>query len=199
MDEQDNLSNKQRLHLIEQMISAAKDEHRESGIPWLFWGSLLFGASVTSIVLMLVEKMEYISQVWSGMLVAGSVIYSIMAFTTKREAVKTYVEELLERFEKGFFISLFAMVAGLFLLDAGGRLFGFYYILYAFWLFIHGSAIRFRPLIIGAFFNWVAAILIFIMDDFLYSMIVSAIAIFIGFIVPGYLLRKQYIKQNKNK
>jgi hypothetical protein len=204
MQQQDNFSHQESLHLIEKMISAAKDEHRESGIPWLFWGSLLFGASVTSAVLMVSGGEEHVGKVWSIMLAAGSVLYVIMVLTQKRGVVKTYVEELLDRFETGFFISLFAMVAGNFLVTGTIGVFGFYYILYAFWLFLHGSAIRFRPLLIGAIANWIAAILIFIIskeearnESVVYIMIISAIAILVGFLIPGYLLRKQYLKKTK--
>jgi hypothetical protein len=110
--------------------------------------------------------------------------------------VKTYVQELLDRLGAGFFISLFAIVAAGFISKTSFG-FGYYYILYAFWMFIHGSAIRFRPLIIGAYVNWMAAIAIFLLKDTTQIMIVSAIAVFIGYLVPGYMLKVEYKKKMK--
>ncbi|MEO5648203.1 MAG: hypothetical protein ABIQ56_07550, partial [Chitinophagaceae bacterium] len=68
----------------------------------------------------------------------------------------------------------------------------YYYILYAFWMYIHGSAIRFKPLIIGAYVNWTAAIGIFLVKDFAIAMLISSVAILVGYLIPGYMLRSEY-------
>ena len=45
MEEEKSFSHSQSLSVIEQMIAAAKNEHREKGDGWLMWGWLLFMAS----------------------------------------------------------------------------------------------------------------------------------------------------------
>ena len=193
--EERNITEKESLHLIQQMIQVAKEEHRENGDGWLIWGWLLFLASISSAILAYVEIRGYIAWIWSGILVIGLVIYLVFHVLTRRdERVKTYVQELLDRIGAGFFISLFAIVAGGFILNSSYS-FGYYYILYAFWMFIHGSAIRFRPLIIGAYVNWLAAIAIFLLHDLAQIMAVSAIAVLIGYLIPGYMLRAEYRKK----
>jgi len=112
----------------------------------------------------------------------------------ERKNVRTYIQVLLDRLGAGFFISLFVLIAAAYM-SKSGFAFGYYYVLYAFWMFIHGSAIRFRPLIIGAAVNWAAAIAIFIIKDFRYDMMVSAFAIAAGYLIPGYMLRAQYRKK----
>ena len=57
------------LRLIEQMISAAKNDHRESGHGWLWWGWLLFGASVLSALFVQIKHTQYIGWVWAVMTV----------------------------------------------------------------------------------------------------------------------------------
>lgn len=193
--EEKKLSGEESLLLIQQMIQVARDEHREKGDGWLIWGWLLFGASVASIIMSYAKLGRYIGWMWLGMLAVGLVVYAIGHLQKqKREKVHTYVQELLNRIENGFFISLFAIVASSYISDSNFS-FGYFYILYAFWMFIHGSAIRFRPLIIGAWVNWAAAIAIFGVQDFKYDMMISALAVLVGYLIPGYMLRAEYRKK----
>ena len=193
--EEKKMTGHESLHLIQQMIQVAKEDHRENGEGWLIWGWLLFIASLTSAILGYLNIKGYISWIWLGTLVIGLVLYLILhVFKQKHVKVKTYVHELLDRLGTGFFISLFAIIAAGFINKTGVG-FGYYFILYAFWMFIHGSAIRFRPLIIGAFVNWAAAIAIFLLKDVAPVMLVSTIAVLIGYLIPGYMLRKEYRKK----
>ncbi len=197
---EEQLSHRQSLGIIEQMIAAAKNEHREKGDGWLIWGWLLFIASTSSVVCMLLQKRELVGWIWTGMLVIGFALGFFISIIRKRKAkVTTYIQELLQKLGAGFFISLFVMIASSYITKSYYA-FGYYYILYAFWMYIHGSAIRFRPLIIGAVINWLAAILIFFSNDnFLYIMIISSIAILGGYLIPGYMLRNQFKKSNQLK
>jgi Flp pilus assembly protein TadB len=195
--EERKLTEQESLQLIHQMIQVAKEDHRENGDGWLIWGWLLFIASVLSAVFSYLELQNYISWVWTGTLGVGLLIGVLLyIFRKKPDTVKTYVQELLDRLGAGFFISLFAIVAASFISKTSFG-FGYYYILYAFWMFIHGSAIRFRPLIIGAYVNWMAAIAIFLLNDTTQIMIVSAIAVFTGYLIPGYMLKVEYKKKMK--
>jgi hypothetical protein len=195
--EERKLTEHESLQLIHQMIQVAKTDHRENGDGWLIWGWLLFIASVSSAVLDYVDLRKYISWVWTATLGVGLIIYLIFhVLKRKDEKVKTYVQELLDRLGAGFFISLFAIIAAGFIIKTSFG-FGYYYILYAFWMYIHGSAIRFRPLIIGAYVNWMAAIMIFLLNDTAQIMIVSAVAVLIGYLVPGYMLKAEYRKKVK--
>jgi hypothetical protein len=188
------LSTMQSLTLIEQMIASAKDDHRENGAGWLLWGWLLFGASVSSVILIELDSPQYISWVWTGILVVGLIIWvGLAVFRPKQRVVTTFVTELLHKLGLGFFISLLVMVAASFI-TMHHNAFGYYYILYAFWMFIQGSALRFKPLLIGAVVNWAAAIAIFLIDDFYYTMLISTVAVLVGYLVPGYMLRQQYNK-----
>lgn len=198
MENEKSLSHTQSLNIIEQMISAARNDHRENGDGWLIWGWLLFAASAASAVLVYFKKFGYIGYVWTGMLVVGFVLYFAWRMGNKKsKEVKTYMQELFQKFNTGFFISLFVLIAASWI-SGSVFAFGYYYILYAFWMFMHGSAIRFKPLIIGAVVNWLAAIAIFLIHDLFYVMLISAIAVLIGYLIPGYMLRYQYNKKTKS-
>ena len=195
--EERKITEHEGLELIQKMIQVAKADHNENGDAWLIWGWLLFIASVASAILSFFQVRGYISWVWTGILIVGMVLYFLLHVLRRRdEKVKTYVQELLDRLGTGFFISLFVIVAASFISKVSFG-FGYYYILYAFWMFIHGSAIRFRPLIIGAYVNWLAAIAIFLLNDVTQIMIVSAIAVLVGYLIPGYMLQAEYRKKMK--
>lgn len=199
-----NISNQESLKLIQQMIQVAKEDHRENGDGWLIWGWLLFVASVSSMVFAHLELYEYVSYAWLGALASGMLIGGVLyllgrSHKQKNREVRTYVQELVDRLGTAFFISLLILVAANFIGDRPGFAFGYYYVLYAFWMFIHGSAIRFKPLIMGAAVNWAAAIAMFFIQDFRYDMLVSAIAILVGYLIPGYLLRSKFRKAAQHK
>ncbi len=184
------------LRIIQQMIGAARDEHHEKGDGWLFWGWLLFTASASSVVLSYIGRPDLIKYAWNGALVIGPIIYFLRYFQKKNEnMVRTYVQNLLHKIQVGFYISLVVIVISGFWKADSSFIFGYYYMLYAFWMYIHGSALRFKPLIAGAYINWVAAILIFAIDPFRYDMIVSSVAVLFGYLVPGYMLKAAYRKK----
>lgn len=199
MTNEEKPTHTQSLQIIEQMIMAARNDHRENGAGWLNWGWLLFIASIASAVVVKLQLYGIISKIWLGVLVVGGSI-ELFIYLQKKEVplVTSYVQELLKKFERGFFISLIVMIVASYI---SGRpsAFGYYYILYAFWMFIHGSAIRFKPLLIGAVINWVAALAIFWVNDFFYAMVISAAAILTGYLIPGYMLKSQFNKQKRNR
>lgn len=200
MQKDSNLTHQQSFGLIEQMIAAAKNEHREKGDGWLLWGWLLFIASFSSVILIATGNGDFVEWIWLGMIVIGTIVAVFLyAIKKKNNEVTTYAHDLLNKLLSGFFISLVVMIAASYITRSYNA-FGYYYILYAFWMFIHGSAIRFRPLIAGAIINWIAAIAMFFASgNFLYMMTISSIAILAGYLVPGYMLRNQFNKKNIQK
>jgi Flp pilus assembly protein TadB len=190
------MTGEESFRIIQQMIEVAKDEQHDRGDGWLIWGWILFSVSVLSAIFMKTGLGRYIGTAWTVALVVGLVIYFLGHLVVKKKTklTKTYVKDILDRIGTGFFISLFVLVAASFLTNSISA-FGYYYVLYAFWMFIYGSVLKFRPLIYGAVINWIAAISIFMIKDFFFIMVISAVAILLGYIIPGYLLRAEYNKK----
>jgi hypothetical protein len=189
--EEKNLTGQESLAIISQMIRVARDDHRETGNGWLVWGWLLFFASVLSAIFSHLHMNRHIGTTWIAMLALGLILNAVFHMR-RRKAVNTYIQDLIDKMGTGFFISLFAIVASTLLSRTPGFAFGYYYILYAFWMYIHGSALHFKPLLVGAVINWAAALAIFIIPDFKYDMVVSAVAVSAGYLVPGYMLKAEY-------
>lgn len=89
---QEDFSKNDSLRLIEQMISAAKNDHRENGQGWLLWGWLLFGASILSALLVQIKQTQYIGWVWAVMTVIVIISFVLELRITKTAVVKTYIE-----------------------------------------------------------------------------------------------------------
>ena len=195
----ETFSKEESFTIITKMINQAKNEYSDKGDGWLLWGWLLFIASASSAIFEQIDLSSYVRWVWNGMGLIV-IIYFLYKLVLKKNThtVKTYVEEMLKRFGFGFMFSVIVTIIAT-SIKGDGFAFGYFFILYAFWMFIHGSTLRYNPLIIGAVINWAAAILIFITHDFKYIMIISAIAVAFGYLVPGYMLRNQYKNLSKNK
>lgn len=196
------MSESESLELIRNMIQTARDEHNDNGLGWRVWGWVLFVASFGTYLSMEFRwKGSY--WLWNLALPVG-IVLMVLSALRKRTHKKnlTYAQDLLDRIGIGFFASLLSMIAGIniyfaYTTDPGDIDFwGFFYILYAFWMYIHGSALKFRPLIIGAVLNWLAGILMFRISDMKYEMLIGAIAILLGYLVPGYLL---FLQSKKRK
>ncbi|KIC94540.1 hypothetical protein [Flavihumibacter solisilvae] len=199
----EKMTEAESLALISQMIQSARDEHHENGRGWRTWGWILFIASAGTFLMLEYEvKGSYF--LWNLALPVG-IFFMVLAGLRRKKIRKnlTYAQELLDRIGLGFFASLLAMVVGvnvffIFSTSEGGIDFwGFFYILYGFWMYIHGSALKFRPLVYGAILNWIAGIAMFGVPEMKYKMLIGAVAVLLGYLVPGYLLYFQSKRQKK--
>jgi hypothetical protein len=197
-------SSQDSLKLIEQMIGRARAEEKESGKGWIIWGWLLFLASVVH-YLMIRTGMPNGNIVWIifGIAAVFLALYEMVLkkYVSKKDAkATTYTHELVNRLGIAFFISLMVIVYGNIQLDlnASGVNFGYLLVLYAFWLFIHGSAFRFRLFIIGAIINWVGALIIFYWKESLGAevLLVHAFCVAMGYLIPGHIAFRKYGKSD---
>jgi hypothetical protein len=70
--------------------------------------------------------------------------------------------------------------------------------LYGFWILIYGTALNFRPLLIGAYVTWGFAFAsLFVKENqFEVVMILHALAVLSGYIIPGYIANNKFKKIN---
>jgi hypothetical protein len=195
-----SLSGEDSLKLIEQMIGRARAEEKDSGIRWIIWGWLLFVASLTH-YFMIKTGTTGGNKVWMifGIVAFLLAIYEMVfrIYIVKHTAkVKTYTNELVNRLGIAFFISMMIMVYGNYKLGLNdtGVNFGYLLLLYGFWMFIHGSAFRYRLLIYGAVINWGGAGIIFYFGNKLgaESLLVHAFCVAFGYLLPGHFARNKY-------
>jgi hypothetical protein len=188
------------LLIIQQMISQAKQENKEDGKGWILWGWLLFAASLFSL---LNYELKITSQYffWNSFGIFGICFFLYQAvkyFLLKPKArVKTYTGDLLQRLNIGFFMSLFFIIVAMnFTIDPTAG-FPILINLYGFWLLIYGTALNFKPFTIGAFLNWGLGIISLFVHSFDKIMLIHAVAVLCGYIIPGHLANNEFKKAKR--
>jgi hypothetical protein len=184
------------------MIGRARAEEKDSGRGWIIWGWLLFIASLIH-YFMIRSGMKNGSTVWKVFGIAAILlsVYEMIFrkyFSKTNVKVKTYTNELVNKLGIAFFISLIIMVYGNSQtgMHPSGVNFGYLLLLYGFWMFIHGSAFRYRLLIFGAIINWAGALVIFYFREKLGAeiLLVHAFCVAMGYLVPGHIALIKYSK-----
>lgn len=206
--EEKQLTERESLQLIQQMISMAKKEQKDDGMGWILWGWLLFLASLLT-VLNLQFRWFNTFFFWNlfGFVTLLAFLYELVVryFVKKAARVRTYTRDLFSRLNGGFFICIiFTIVA----INIGTRVlsrrygvpdmtfvnlgFALLINLYAFWILIYGTALDFRPSVIGAYVAWAFGIAALFSQDFAQVMILQALAVLAGYIIPGHLANREF-------
>ena len=194
MDEQKELTGEKSLEIIQQMIQKAKTNFTDDGYGWLVWGSMIFLASLATYFLADAQS----SNLFLAWNIFGGVAILLLAYgflKPKRTSAKSYISDILRYVDIGFTICLFIIIFSMNVAVRPNAGFGYLLMLYGFLMLIQSGALKFKPLLIGAIVNWIGAIAIFLNTEFKYDMLITAAAVFIGYIIPGLMLRAQFKKE----
>jgi hypothetical protein len=181
-----DLSNQQRLELITNMIHEAKSFVATRGSSQiLLWGWVIALANLSHFILEQVGyAMPYI--VWLSVFpTAGYSIY--LAQKMKGSGVSSHIDQLYGQ------VWIAVAVVIVFSLLMMGRLsFNHNPVILAAagaGMYMTGRLLKYRPVLIGAFVLWAAALVEWqVAIEWHY--LISSIAVFIGYLLPGYLLKK---------
>jgi hypothetical protein len=196
--EEKQISGQEGLAIIQQMINAAKKEQKDNGMGWIIWGWLLFLASAFTWINM---KMQWRSTwfFWNlfGAATLVILLYQVIrySFFRRKDRVRTYMKDLFEKLNVGFFIQLFFVILAM---NLGGisAVKGFAILIgtYGFWILIYGALLDFKPSIIGAFITWAFGIGALFAESFDQTMILHGAAVLFGYIIPGHIAYKEFKK-----
>ena len=192
------VSGAESLEIIQNMINKAKNQFSENGFMYLLWGWAIFTLSISQFVLkhFFQEPRHYL--VWT--LVWIVLIIQFIYIWKKRRAirVKTYTEEILKYVWICFVIVMFLLSFVL------SKALGYEYdklmnpillVAYGIPTFLSGFILRFQPLVIGGIGCWALSIIAtFLPYDF--RILTLSLAVVIAWIIPGYLLRAKYKREN---
>ena len=209
--EEKQLSEEESLMLIHQMIQTAKKEQKDDGKGWILWGWMLVAASLLTVLNMRFHWFKDVFLFWN-LFGAFTVLYFIYTtivyfFFRKTERVKTYTSDLFAKLNTGFFISLFFIIVSI---NVAARVlynkydvadgtpvrigFALLINLYAFWVLVYGTALNFRPSVIAAYCTWVIGFVALFMKTFEQVMLLHALAVLIGYILPGHIAYREFKK-----
>lgn len=200
--EEKQLSQQESLLLIQQMIQTAKKEQKDNGRGWILWGWMLFVASILTIV-NLHARWFNTYFFWNLFGIATIIIFIYETVTAlvlrKHIRVRTYTKDLFEKLNAGFFISLMFVIVAINTGVPPTKGFALLISLYAFWILIYGSALNFKPSIIGAYITWGFAIAALFVKTFEWVMVMHALGVLFGYIIPGHIAYKEFEKIHRKE
>jgi hypothetical protein len=182
---------KDSLKLIHEMIQASRNNIRDNAFFYLLWGWLVLCASIGHFVLEMID-FRYCWIPWPVLMTIGMIASVIQGIRLgKKSQVITHMDKAVIYLWYGFFfvvIILLAMaMAGKLAWEAANPLI---ITLYGLGTFVSGGILKFRPLIWGGVFCWVASVAAFY-TPYPYLMLITGLSIIVAYLIPGYLLRKE--------
>ncbi len=191
------LTEQQSLQIIQQMIQSAKQEQKDDGMGWIIWGWLLFSASVLT-VLNIQFRWFQTFFFWNIFGLAAVLLLSISIIRSlifrQKKGVRTYIQDVFEKLNIGFAISLLLNIIAMNLFEKPTIGFALLTGLYGFWILIYGALLDFKPSVIAAYILFALALATLFLQTFKMVMLLHSIAILIGYLIPGYIANAEFKK-----
>lgn len=192
--QEENISEKESLQIIESMINKAKNQFSENGHLYLLWGWTVLICSLSQFILMYFVNFEKHYLVWLATWLVFFYQIFYLRKERRRQIVRTYTDSII-----GFVWITFVILMFLF-----GFLFGrvmgedYYYFMYPGFLalygmptFLSGIILRFKPLVIGGICCWILSIVsAYTPADF--QLLLIPVAMIAAWIIPGYRMKAKY-------
>ncbi len=192
MEQEKNLTGQESLEVISRMIRTAQHDIHDSSFYYLIWGWLVFIASTSNFLLMKASYQDPFIP-WAILMPLGGIVTGIYSYKQKRQQrVKTYIDDVMKYVLIAFMVSLFTVL--LFMSKLELATYPMVMMVYGMWLFISGGALRFQPLIYGGVINWAPGIASFFVP-FEMQLILLALAVLLGYIIPGHMLKNKFRNQ----
>lgn len=190
------LGAQKKLELISQMISSARNKFADDGFHLMLWGWLIILSCIVQFIMIEYVAMPTQSNwVWLLMPIIGTPISIWYGYTKSKEAkVESYIDSFYKFIWIGFFISIAATV--FVSVKFGHSPTAFIMILMGLMVFIAGVILSFKYLIAGSIIFWIGAILLAFNPNDALQLLIFALSVLGGYIIPGMLLRRAYKKSN---
>ncbi len=186
METENNLSEKESLQIIRNMIEAAKDDVKADAFIFLLWGWLVFIASMSQFLIIKMELQINNSLPWLLMPLGGIITPIYVVLKRKKAKTRTHITESLKFIWIAFTVAL--LIIMFFNKMEFTQVLPVIMCLYGVGLFLSGSVLKFKPLVFGGMFCWASAIAGFYVQS-IYVLLVLALCVLGGYIIPGYLLK----------
>jgi hypothetical protein len=191
MEAEKSLNNEESLQLIRRMINTAKENLEDNSFYFLLWGWFVFVACLLHYVLLkLSPQIQGIG--WVILMPLGGVITMVYGYRQdKKQSTTSYISDLMKYVLIAFLVSLFVVL--IFMNKLGLATYPMVMLIYGIWLFVSGGALNFKPLVYGGIINWTLGITAFFFS-FEYQLLILALAVLLGYIIPGHRLKKRQQK-----
>lgn len=193
--EEINMTEAESMQLISSMINRAKNRFNETGFLYLLWGWVVLMCCITQFVA--AYFFNYGSAYYIWFLTWIVLLYQIFFLRRKRKSrkVRTYTDDINQFVWITFFICGMLLVFILIQFKTYEVINPAVLVMYGMPIFLSGVILKFRPLLIGGIVCWLfAAASPFIDSEF--QLLLIAGSIISGWIIPGYLLKQKFKKEN---
>ena len=186
------LKPEESLQIIEKMIQRTKGNIHASSFYFLLWGWVILIGSAGHLILERLTDFTKPYLIW--LIIIPAIIANIAygMFHGRKNRFSTHLDFVNFMIWMAFLISYFITL--IFMKEINYKVYPIISLLAGNATFLTGIVIKFKPLIFGGIIFWIAVICQFLMPQN-YVEFVSPIAIILGYLIPGYML-KSYSKKN---
>lgn len=190
-----DFSPQESLKLITQIIETTKNSISDRSHYFLLWGWAVAAGCLTQYYLKAVLNYPHHYYAWLVTPVAIAIHFIFVYNDHKKDNVKTFINEATAYLWTSIGLSFFAL--GFVFAKIGWQYcYPFYILFYGIGTYVSGSLIKFRPLIGGGLLCFILVV-VCVYQSYDHQMLVTAFAIVVSYIIPGYMLRSKY-KKKKN-
>ena len=219
--EEKQLSEKESLDLITQMINKAKDSYHDTGMGAIMWGAVI---AICALEKLAEIQFEYRLPFDIYLLTLVAIIPQIfISIKEKRERkVKAYDDIYMDYLWLGFGICIFLMILIINNVFAdlnplvkdykdlaksridwidirfSEYVSSFFLLLYGFPTFVTGAACKFKPMLWGGIFCWVCCIAA-IYTTIKVDLLLTALSAIVAWFIPGILMEREYRSYKKEQ
>ncbi|HUM52203.1 MAG TPA: hypothetical protein PK431_10325 [Chitinophagales bacterium] len=188
--EEKNITEQESLTIIQNMMNKTKEQLFDNSNLFLLWGFAAFICTVAQYILIKIN-VQNSEAIWIAMPIIAIIHIYIVIKQRSKMKVETYNGNAISALWTAIG---FAFVCMVFFASQKINILPMIILLYAIGTFVSGKIIDFKPLIIGGSICFLLSIAIaFIKDE--NQLLIMAAAILISYIIPGFLLKKEFKNQ----
>ncbi len=195
MEEQKQMTEKESLHLINEMIGKAKESYITQGTASIVWGALIIFCSLMTWA-QYIYKFSIGFDVWLLLLIALAVQIFLSVKEKRTKNVKIYGEQAMFYVWTTFGICIFMMIYYQNFTRADHQIF-LLLTMYGMPTFITGGIYKFKSMIFGGISCWALALISLYVSE-AHSLLLMALSGLLAWLIPGIILQMRYQK-NKAK
>lgn len=194
--EEKQITEKESLLIIQQMIDRARNSIIEKGTWPIYWGALI---TFCSLVLFVEHQLHKFLPFDIFLLTILALIIQIIIIAYHRSKTKGKPKSIGPAQKTITYIwSAFAVSMLLVSFAPGGNSPVVYFVLYGIPTFVTGTVVNFKPMTIGGIICWACALVVILFKiDPSMRMLLTAICAMSAWLIPGIILRRRYLRLRK--
>ncbi|MBA7519717.1 hypothetical protein ES705_11804 [subsurface metagenome] len=183
-----NLSPKDSISIIQEMIEIAKGNIRSRAYYFIIWGYAVLAGCLLHYALLKLTDYEKPYQAWLIVLLGfiPATIYSIKQ--AKSEKIFTHLDRINVFLWVTFGVSYLIFLV--YIAKFNYQIFPLIFLLVGNCVFMSGINLKFKPLIAGGILYWVGTIISFYLS-LEYLLLLCFVLIIVGYLIPGYMLKNK--------